>query len=226
MYTIGATELRRTVLLHGALASGSQLTGLAELLDGACVLPDLPGHGASVSAAPYALADFVDTAREALGDGGDLVGYSLGGYVALATALAHPTLVRRVVTVATKLAWTPEVASAEAGRLDVGRLEAKAPSFVEGLSALHPGSSGRSVLERTAAFLLGLGSAPPLELERIACPVLVVVGEDDAMVTRGECEEAVSRLPDGRLAVLPGAPHAYERMDVAALAAVVAPFLA
>ncbi|HWL35476.1 MAG TPA: alpha/beta fold hydrolase [Frankiaceae bacterium] len=79
MYIIGATEQRRTVLLHGALASGPQLAGLADLLGGDCVLPDLPGHGASVSQAPYALDDFVDTARAALRGGGDLVGYSLGG---------------------------------------------------------------------------------------------------------------------------------------------------
>lgn len=225
MSIIGVTEQRR-VLLHGALASSAQLTGLAAALGGDCVLPDLDGHGARADTARYTLDAFVDTARAALGPGGDLVGYSLGGYVALATAAAYPALVRRVVTVATKLAWTPSVAAAEAGRLDYDVLAAKAPGFVADLAARHRGSSARVVLERTAAFLLGLGSAPPLALDRIACPVLVVVGADDAMVARAECEDAVGRLQDGRLAVLPGAGHAYERMDVAALAAVVGPFLA
>lgn len=212
------------MLLHGALASSSQLADLGRLLGGDAVLPDLDGHGARPDA-PYTLDAFADTAREALGDGGDLIGYSLGGYVALATAIACPDAVRRVVTIATKLAWTPAVAAAEAGRLDPDRLAAKAPAFVAALDALHTGSSA-AVLRRTAAFLLGLGDAPPLALERVRCPVLVVVGEVDNLVTLAECEDAVRRLPDGRLAVLPGTGHQYERMDSAALAEVVRPFLA
>lgn len=94
------------------------------------------------------------------------------------------------------------------------------------LDARHAGSSAASVLERTAAFLTGLGAAPPLALERVGCPVLVVVGDADAMVTMAECADAVRRLPQGRLAMLPGAGHAYERMDPAALADVVRPFFA
>lgn len=228
MSIIGATETRpgqRRVLLHGALASASQLHALAERLGGDVVRPDLDGHGERQDV-PYELARFVDTARAALGAGGDLVGYSLGGYVSLATAIAHPEAVRRVVTIATKLAWTPEVAAAETRRLDFSRLAERAPAFLADLDARHPGSSARAVLERTAAFLTGLGTAPPLALERVACPVMVAVGDEDALVTREECADAVDRLPHGRLAVLPGTGHLFERMDVDALAAVVGPFLA
>lgn len=212
------------MLLHGALASGTQLAGLGDLTGGDVVTPDLPGHGVHPPVS-YALDAFVDTARAALGPGGDLVGYSLGGYVSLATAAAHSEIVRRVVTIATKLAWTPSVAAAEAGRLDPDRLAAKAPGFVADLAARHTGSSAGDVLRSTAAFISGLGDAPPLPLERVRCPVLVVVGAEDALVTRAECEEAVERLPDGRLAVLPGTGHVYERMSVDALAAVIGPFL-
>lgn len=215
------------MFLHGALAAADQLTGLADALAVPnAVLPDLDGHGARPETTPFTLDGFVDTARAALASGGDVVGYSLGGYVGLATAIAYPEVVRRVVTIATKLAWTPGVAAAEAGRLDPERLAAKAPAFVADLDRRHPGSSARSMLERTAAFLTGLGSAPPLALERVTCPVLVVVGETDPLVTRAECEDAVRRLPDGRLVVLPDTGHVYERMDVAGLAAVVGDFLA
>ena len=224
MSIIGATGQRR-VLLHGALAASDQLAALGDLLGGDVVRPDLPGHGVRPPE-PYALETFVDTARAALGDGGDLVGYSLGGYVSLATAAAHPETVRRVVTIATKLAWTPSVAAAEAGRLDPDALAAKAPAFVAELAARHPGSSPTEVLQSTAAFLRGLGDAAPLPLERVRCPVLVVVGDEDRLVTRAECEDAVERLPAGRLAVLPGTGHVYERMPVTALAEVIGPFLA
>jgi len=211
-------------LLHGALSSGTQLEALAHALGRPDArLPDLDGHGAR-PAAPHELAAFVDTA---LTDGpADLVGYSLGGYVALAAAIDHPQRVRRVVAIATKLAWTPDIAAAETRRLDADRLAEKAPAFVADLAERHPGPGWRTVLANTATFLTGLGAAPPLALERISCPVLLLVGDSDGMVTTAECEDAVRRIPDARLDVLPGAPHQYERMDVAALAARIAPFLA
>jgi pimeloyl-ACP methyl ester carboxylesterase len=218
------------VLLHGALSSGSQLEPLADALhrDDART-PDLPGHGAN-PAEPYDVASFVDAAlaaAQAAGDGPvDLVGYSLGGYVALAAAIAHPERVRRVVTIATKLAWTPEVAAVETRRLDPDRLAEKAPAFVADLAERHPGPGWRTVLTETSTFLTGLGTRPPLELDRITAPTLVLVGGDDALVTRAECEDAVRRIPDARLDVLPDTPHQYERMDVAALASRIADFLA
>jgi pimeloyl-ACP methyl ester carboxylesterase len=211
------------VLLHGALSSGTQLTGLAEALGRPDArTPDLAGHGAN-PAVRYDLAGFVDTALA--GEPADLVGYSLGGYVALAAAIAHPERVRRVVTIATKLAWTPEVAAAEARRIDPDRLAERAPAFVADLAERHPGPGWRTVVESTAAFLTGLGTAPPLALERVFAPTLVLVGDSDALVTREECEDAVRRMPDARLDVLPDTPHQYERMDVAALAARIAAFL-
>ncbi|HVF03405.1 MAG TPA: alpha/beta fold hydrolase [Frankiaceae bacterium] len=214
----------RRVLLHGALGSAGQLAGLGALLGGDVVRVDLPGHGARPPER-HALETFVHAARDALGDGGDLVGYSLGGYVALATAAAHPEAVGRVVTIATKLAWTPALAAAEAARLDLARPTERAPAFVDSLTAAHPGSSAREVLGSTASFIGMLGTAPPLPLDEVRCPVLVVVGADDHLVTLAECEDAVARLPQGRLVVLPGTGHAYERMPVDALAEVIRPFL-
>jgi pimeloyl-ACP methyl ester carboxylesterase len=214
------------VLLHGALSSASQLRTLADALRRPDArIPDLAGHGAR-PAEPHDLARFVDTALDGAGEPADLVGYSLGGYVALAAAIARPDRVRRVVTIATKLAWTPEVAAAETRRLDPDRLAERAPAFVADLAERHPGPGWRAVLEHTSAFLTGLGDGPPLALEQVFAPTLVLVGEDDAMVTREECEDAVRRIPDARLGVLPATPHPYERMDPAALAGRIAAFLA
>ena len=212
------------MLLHGALASSAQLAGLASRVGGQVALPDLDGHGARPEA-PYVLDDFVRTALAAAGGSADLVGFSLGGYVALAAAAASPDTVRAVVTIATKLYWTPSVAATEAARCDPARMAERAPSFLADLEDRHPGPGARAVLERTAAFLTGLGTAPALPLEDVRCPVLVVVGDADTMVTREECEDAVRRLPSGRLAVLPGAGHRYERIDPDELAEVVTAFL-
>lgn len=214
-----------TVFLHGALGSSGQLRGLASRLGVAdAVVPDLDGHGARPPV-PYELSAFVDTCRDALGSGGDVVGYSLGGYVGLATAVRYPGMVRRLVTIATKVEWTPAVAAAAADPLVAPGLAERSPRFVAAVAAAHPGSSAASVLERTADFLRGLGSSPGLELERVTCPVLVVVGADDDFVG-ADAEAAAARLPHGRLVVLPDTPHPYERMSEEALAEVIGPFLA
>ena len=213
------------MLLHGALASGAQLQGLAAALGRDCARPDLDGHGTR-PAADHDLDLFVHTALSAGGtEPVDLVGYSLGGYVALAAAIARPERVRRVVAIATKLAWTPEVAARETKRLDPDRLAERAPGFVAELEARHPGPGWRTVVEHTRTFLSGLGTAPPLDLARISCPVLLLVGSDDALVTYEECAGAVEVIPTAQLAVLPGAPHPYEQMSPEALAHEITPFL-
>ena len=211
------------VLLHGALGNAAQLGALADAFGGNAVLPDLDGHGARPET-PYDLAAFVQTAL-AGEEPVDLVGYSLGGYVALAAAIARPDRVRRVVAIATKLAWTPELAAAETRRLDPDRLVERAPAFVDELAARHPGPGWRAVLTHTSDFLSGLGTAEPLDLARVTCPVLLLVGADDALVTYEECAAAVDALPDGRLVVLPGTPHPYERMSPELLAREIGPFL-
>lgn len=210
------------VLLHGALGSGAQMADLARALSaGSC--PDLDGHGHRPAAA-HDLDAFVQTALIGQGEV-DLVGYSLGGYVALAAAITHPERVRRVVTIATKLAWSPELAAKEARRLDADRLAERNPAFLAALEAQHPGPGARAVLDETARFLLSLGDGPGLALSQVRCPVLVVVGTEDALVGDEDVQRAQT-LPDGTLYLLPGAPHQLEQMSTDTLAEIVRDFLA
>jgi 2-succinyl-6-hydroxy-2,4-cyclohexadiene-1-carboxylate synthase len=86
------------LFLHGFLGSGADWTGAISTLDERfyCVAPDLPGHGASLGLPPECytmegttralldLLDDLDIERAAL------VGYSMGGRLALYLALRHP----------------------------------------------------------------------------------------------------------------------------------------
>lgn len=92
------------VLVHGSAGSGAQWKGLAALLpQGAyCARPDLVGYSA---ATPFDTGSYhfeqemriVEQALEAAGRPCTLVGHSFGGVAALATALARPELVDRLV---------------------------------------------------------------------------------------------------------------------------------
>lgn len=91
------------VCLHGFLGSGDNLWPLADRLkDGhRSLLMDLRGHGKSPHGRPYTLEGMADDVAETLRAEGipqaDVIGHSLGGKVAMALALRHPSLVRRLI---------------------------------------------------------------------------------------------------------------------------------
>jgi pimeloyl-ACP methyl ester carboxylesterase len=95
---------RPLVLVHGGLGSGEMfgptLPALAERHQ--VILPDLQGHGRTADIDrpldARLMADDIAALIDHLGlDRPDLVGYSLGGWVALHTAARHPAKVRRLV---------------------------------------------------------------------------------------------------------------------------------
>jgi pimeloyl-ACP methyl ester carboxylesterase len=101
---------RPMLLLHGGLGSGEMFgPTLAALAEGHQVIAvDLQGHGRTADIdRPLdvrLLADDLAALIDHLGlDTPDLVGYSLGGWVALHTAARHPAKVGRLVTAAANL---------------------------------------------------------------------------------------------------------------------------
>jgi pimeloyl-ACP methyl ester carboxylesterase len=225
------------LLLHGALGARDTLQPLADALTP--LLPpgtavhahEFAGHGATpdpdaASDAAYDVAQLAAGVLDAMDARGveraTVFGYSMGGYVALLLAAEHPARVRAVVTLATKLAWTPESAVRETSRLDAAAIRAKVPRFADALAARHAGAGGwERVLARTAAMMHGIAARPtvtPEVLARVACPARICVGDRDATVTLDECATAVRTLPRGELAVLPGTGHPLEHADPTRLA--------
>ena len=98
---------RPLVLLHGWSMSSAVFNEMLPLLgaERLVLAPDLRGHGASGTADGYALDDFVADLEAwllALGHGEiDLLGWSLGGQVAIRLATAARIRVRRLILVAT-----------------------------------------------------------------------------------------------------------------------------
>ena len=187
---------------------------------------ELPGHGATPLGGAFSIEAFAAHVLAALDAAGvaraALFGYSMGGYVALHLAGAHPARIAAVVTLGTKLDWTPEVAAREAARLDPAALRARVPRFAEALAVRHARGLGwEPLLARTADLLRGLGDRPlltPDVLAAIACPVRLMIGDRDATVPLEECAAAHRALARGELAVLPGTPHPLEQVDLTRLA--------
>src|SRR2546428_4024772 len=107
------------VLLHGGLMTIPEMAPLVQALsdERQVIAVELQGHGRTVDTdRPLRLetmGDDIAALIESLGlEKADVVGYSLGGDVALRTAIQHPSRVRRLVLISTPCThagWYPKV---------------------------------------------------------------------------------------------------------------------
>ena len=196
--------------------------------DRRCVAVDLRcfGRSSPVNGAPLHmerhaadLAGVLDLVSE---EQADIVGLSMGGYVALAFADAYPGRVRSLALVDTKA--TADSPEAKAGRdaaaeklLDEGRA-AFAVAMQEGLLASGADVAVKARLrsmveacpyETIVGSLAGMRDRPDRTsiLSGIAVPAAVVVGELDVVTPPAESEAMATALPDAELTVVPDAGH-------------------
>ncbi len=230
------TTIPHLILLHGALGDGTQLVPLAERLgrERSTTVLELEGHGTTpLRGRPLRIESFAEAVLGTLDQVGiaqaDFFGYSMGGYVALYLAATAPDRVGRVATLATKLAWTPEIAERECALLDAATIRAKVPKFAAALEAKHSAAGWEALLAHTADLLRDLGARPRITdetLPSIKQPVRIAVGDRDATVTIDECVTAVRRIPNGELEVHPRTPHPFEKAPVERLARSLSEFFA
>ena len=227
------------VLLHGFTGSAATMKELGSTLDRHQLRIDLVGHGhssAPASVDPYcmdAMVDQVATVIDEMVDGPvDLVGYSLGGRVALSMLVARSELVRK----ASLIGVSPGIRSASERADRVVADEALAATisndglatFVDSWMALPMWASLRSArtpewwaqsrVQRLASSSIGLanslrgagtGAMPHLfdDLTDISVPVQLIVGELDEKF-RATADLMHQALPDSIVSMIVGAGHA------------------
>ena len=216
------------VLLHGFAGTHRAWDDVAALLDHERYRPlalDLPGHG-SLACGRGAIT-FPACVEAVLAGSPErflLCGYSLGGRVALCTALAAPERVSRLVLVSTTAGIEDPAERAQRRRSDhalAGELERlpfeefidrwrSQPLFAgesPEVAALAREDHRRNPPDALARVLRGVGTGEmdPLwdRLGELSMPVTVLVGERDHKF-RAIGERILSLLPDGELVVVPG----------------------
>ncbi len=230
LYYREAGEGRLALFIHGFPLDHSvwldQLSGLAHVRR--CVAVDLRGFGRSDPIVESALsmevmADDVAGMVDALGaDQADIIGLSMGGYVALALWELRPELVRSLTLVDTRAG--ADTVDARAGRQAlVDRLLSDGRSAVAGDlsgSLLAPGSGAlirarlRSMVEGTryetmVAALDGMRSRADRTalLASISVPSLVIGGELDPLTPPSQMRALAESIKGARTAIVPGAGH-------------------
>jgi pimeloyl-ACP methyl ester carboxylesterase len=241
------------VLLHGFPLDHTMWSGQDPLADAVrLIVPDQRGFGASRGAVPESIAQLADDVVALLDalhvvEPAVICGLSMGGYVAEHVAVRHPGRVRALVLVDTKLeADTPEARAARAKlAATVERVgqEAVAEAMIPNL--LAPSEAARanparplievqlrrtihvSPVETITAALAALAARPDMvePMRAVAVPVLLVVGEEDA-ITPPECMERAERvLQRPRLLIMPRCGHMAPLEDPATFNAAVLAFL-
>jgi pimeloyl-ACP methyl ester carboxylesterase len=216
------------------LAEGRQVIGV-----------DLQAHGRTADInRPMTYEAMADDVAALIGHLGmqkaDVLGYSLGGGVALQTATRHPEAVRKAVLVSTPFkrdGWYPEVL---AGMEQMGP-EAAEPMKETPMYSLYAGVAPRPedwpVLLSKVGELLRQDYDWSASVAELEMPVMIVVGDADSippahaaeffgLLGGGERDAGWegSGRPESRLAILPGTTH-YDIFYSPAMASASAPFL-
>ena len=238
---------RPLILLHGGLGAISMFgPNIPALAKGRQVIGvDLQGHGRTADidrplSTELMADDIAALIKHLTLDRPDLMGYSLGGGVALLVAIRHPELVGKLVVVSTPIkrsAFYPEIL-AQQGQVDAAAAEAmKQTPMYQLYASIAPR------VEDWPRLLNKIGDAMmkdfdfSREIAGIKTTTMVVAGDADIFPPAHAVEffgllgggkrdggwEGSGR-PNARLAILPGLTH-YTIFNAPALSATVIPFL-
>ena len=155
-----------------------------------------------------------------------VVGLSMGGAISQIIAVKHPHRVRSLTLVATACrnhAWREELLTSwaevaeregmtalgkEAARWMIGprsfRRLLPALGWMGPLQLFNPAGA---FVSQVHAILATDDGDLHAELANIACPTMVVVGNQDILTPRGDAEEIASLIPTAELVVISGGAH-------------------
>ncbi len=217
----------RLVFAHGFTQTGTSWKQIAEHMAGLgheCVIVDMPGHGdsANVRADLRRSADMLAT----VGGTGTYIGYSMGGRVALHTALMYPHLVKRLVLIGANPGIDDDDVRAERRNADDALaerlIEVGVDAFLDewvtqplfGGVALSPEDRAdrlRNTPEGLANSLrlAGTGAQGSLwpRLRELTMPVLVMAGSsDEKFIAIGE--QLADAVREGKFVSIADSAHA------------------
>jgi pimeloyl-ACP methyl ester carboxylesterase len=230
------------VLIHGGVGAIEMFGEVLPLLAKSrqVVAVHLQAHGRTADIdRPLSfelMADDIAALMKHLGiEKADIMGYSLGGGVALQTAIRHPDVVRKLVFISTPFkrdGFYPEVLE------NMAQMGPEAAKFMKQspLYQLYPDADW-AVLFTKLGDLLRQDYDWSKDVAAIKSPVMIVFADADAIRTahimeffallgggRRDAGLDGSGRPTARLAILPGVTH-YDILSFPALAALVTTFL-
>lgn len=231
-------------LLHGWGMNGRVFDALAELLadDLEVQVLNLPGHGGREVVPDNSLQGWADDLAQQLPDGAILLGWSLGGQVAMRAALDHPHKIARLILLASTPRfvmtedWAHGMAATDLQDFGTALIADPQATLLRFLSLQTRGMSGqKALLQQLRQTLLAAPAVDDAALEAglsilrdtdlraelrgLRQPTLVLHGALDTLTPAAAGAWLADTLPAGQhieLARAAHAPHLSHGADVAA----------
>jgi pimeloyl-ACP methyl ester carboxylesterase len=218
------------------------------------IIFDYPGLGASGEAPSTwnfdSAADWVSDFLSQVSPGApvDLLGWSMGGFIAQRLAVRHPTDVRALVLAGTNPGgsqavlgpqWVQDIDSNPSSEADYLRTNypdgehAAGQLFLQRLTeAIDSGAYPESENPDATRDAMVAAEDPWLEsdtnisdLHRITIPTLVITGSQDIITPPINSRRMAALIPGARLVLVPNAGHSFVFQEPAAMAALITDFL-
>jgi pimeloyl-ACP methyl ester carboxylesterase len=237
---IGDGDMPPAIFIHGLSGCWQNwLENIPRLAqDRRCLALDLPGFsGSEMPSGKITISSFGDTVAEFAGAVGvdepaDLIGNSMGGFIAAEIGINHADLARRIVLCSaagisiTNLKRRPVMTSARVMAAMVNTVIARRETMVKrrelrrGMLAYvfrHPALIASDLAYHTTAGAGSPGFLPALDaltdydfrdrLENVKVPVLLVWGREDNLVPVEDADEFEQRIPNARKVILDDTGH-------------------
>ena len=221
-------------LLHGWGFNGAIWKETAERLASHASINciDLPGHGLSpMPANHYNIETLAELVAETLPEQGNLVGWSLGGMVAMQIALRYPQKVKRLILVGSVARFVRDedwryAISTEILQDFSAALNSDLHQTLERFVALQiMGSDESRTILRKLRELMSSNRAPNpaalqgglkilqtvdlrQQLPQLQQPTLMIFGKRDTLTRPQTARQMLALLPNAQLEVIDGAGHA------------------
>ena len=218
------------ILIHGGLGSGDMFSAIVPDLSKQreVITVDLQGHGRTADIdrpiSYQAMADDIAGLIQHLGiTQADVMGYSIGGEVALRAAIQHPDLVRKLVVVSATYrrdGWYPEILAGESQLNAQSAERMKHTPIYDAYVRVAPRPQDWPILCTKLGNMFRRDYDWSADVKQVKSPVLLVFGDADAVRTSSAVKffELLgggqrdggwdgSGLSHARLAILPGTTH-------------------
>jgi pimeloyl-ACP methyl ester carboxylesterase len=242
----GASQEKPLIMLHGGLGTADMFAPLIPPLSETrqLIAVELQGNGHTADIdRPMSyqfMADDVAALIKHLGlESADVLGYSMGGGVALQTAIRHPEVVRRLVLISAtckRNGWYAEsLAGMSSITAEVARTWVGTPMH-RAYASVAPRPDDWPLLAEKTSALLRQDYDWSADLASMKIPTLIILGDADGvrldhavemfgLLGGGKVDGFASGRPESQLAVLPNTMHLniIDRTDL--LMPIIPPFL-
>jgi esterase/lipase len=213
----------KILLLHGFLGSIQQMEPLAECLKDRfqVYMYDLPGHhGKSFPEEKFTFTTLQQHLYEYIKEfqlnGCFVLGYELGGYLALTLEAKRSGTFDGIFTWATDFDWSHQKVQTYKQLLAADKIEIRDSLYADKLNILHFPSDWKEICKETLQLIEHTSKHPlsEIDIDNILCRVRVAIGDQDENVSIEESAAFYRQLPSASMFVMPNTNHAIEELNL------------